>query len=280
MHSTMVDCVEVVKPWQCEKLQPFAKSYVLKRLNSTQHFLLSFICTAKSHLKVHPTGGWSMFHHVSLWVCRPLHQAMPGCPAAEKSPLGGPSGTSLPAELSLVWHQPELLRALTLTHLQRPGPRLPAAGAEGGVQLPWVVEGLGGVAEVGAPQMKQGSQQHHWGGQEEVLGLKCREQKLDVKHDVLQPTDKVMFPLPAPRPDSRTRGWCKGAPSMQRGACINGQSATVVSSSDNLSLPVFSLLSSLAGLMFHSVPESEHRQCFPVRKWHILLLLPQLSVWR
>lgn len=83
---------------------------------------------------------------------------------------------SLPVELSLVWHQPELLRALTLTHLQHQplGRRRRAAGAAGAARLPWVVEGLGGVAEVGAPQMKQGSQ-HHWGGQVEVMGLKCRE---------------------------------------------------------------------------------------------------------
>lgn len=157
-----------------------------------------------------------MFHHVSRWVCRPLHQAVPGFPAAEKSPSGSPSATSLPVELSLVWHQPELLRALTLTHLQRLplGRRRLAVGAVGGARLPWVAEGLGGVAEVGAPQMKQGSQQHHWGGQVEGLGLKHREQELDVKHDLLQPTDKVMFPLPMPRPDSRTSGQCKEAPCM------------------------------------------------------------------
>lgn len=118
-----------------------------------------------------------MFHHVSLCVCRLLHQAVPGFPAAEKSPSGSARATSLPAELSSVWHQPELLRALTLTHLQRRplGRHRLAGGAAGVARLPWAVEGLGGVAEVGAPQMKQGSQQHHWGGQVEVLGLKCRE---------------------------------------------------------------------------------------------------------
>ena len=64
------------------------------------------------------------------------------------------------------------------------------------MQLPWVAEGLGGVAEVGAPRTKQGSQQHHWDDQVEVLVLKCREYELDVKHDLLQPVHKVTFPLP------------------------------------------------------------------------------------
>lgn len=141
-----------------------------------------------------------MFHHVSCWICRPLHQAAPGFPTAEKSPSRSPSATSLPVELSLVWHQPEPLRALTLTHLQcqPPGRRLLAAGAAGGAQLPWVAEGLGGVAEVGAPQTMQGSQQRHWDDQVEVLGLKCRKYELDVKRELLQPVHKVTFPLPRP----------------------------------------------------------------------------------
>lgn len=131
---------------------------------------------------------------------------MPSCARlsqTERSPSGSPSGTSLPAALSSVWHQPGLLRALTLTHLQlQPlGRRRLAAGAAGAARLPWGVEGLVGVAEVGAPQMKQGSQQHHWGGQVEVMGLKCREQKLDSRHGILQPTDKVTLPLPTPWPD-------------------------------------------------------------------------------
>lgn len=253
-RSTMADHVEVMKSWQWEKSQPFANSYVLKSINSTQHFLLSFICTVKPQLKVHPMVSQSMFRHVSLWVCRPLHQAVPGFPTEEKSPLGSPHGTSLPVELSLVWHQPELLRALTLTHLQRqpPGRRRLAAGAAGAARLPWVVEGLGGVVEVGAPQMKQGSQ-HRWGGQVEVLGLKCREQELDMRHNLLQPTDKATFPRPTPRPDSRTSGQGKEAPCvwrMGRGACINGQSATLVSSWETLPLTVFSLLPGWAGVSF------------------------------
>lgn len=127
---------------------------------------------------------------------------MPGLPAVEKSPSGSPSATSLPVELSLVWHQPEPLRAPTLTHLQpQPlGRRLPAVGAAEGAQLPWVAEGLGGVAEVGAPRTKQGSQRRHWDDQVEVLGLKCRERELDVWRGLLQPVHKVTFPLPRPCP--------------------------------------------------------------------------------
>ncbi|KAI1237606.1 hypothetical protein IHE44_0013688, partial [Lamprotornis superbus] len=47
------------------------------------------------------------------------------------------------------YSRPELLRALTLTHLQHwpLGQHQLAAGAAGAARLPWVVEGLGGVAE-------------------------------------------------------------------------------------------------------------------------------------
>lgn len=123
-----------------------------------------------------------------------------GLPIAEKSPSGSLNATSLPVELSLVWHQPELLQALTLTHLQCQllGQHLLAAGVVGVAQLPWVVEGLGAVVEVGAPQMKQGSHQCHWDDQVEVLGLKHREYKLDMKHNLLPPAHKAMFPLPRP----------------------------------------------------------------------------------
>jgi len=142
--------------------------------------------------------SWSVFHHVSRWICRPLRHAVPGFPAAEQSLSGSPSATSLPVELSLVWHQPEPLRALTPTHLQcRPLARcLLAVGAVGAVQLPWVVEGPGGVAEVGAPRTKQGSQQCHWDDQLEETGLKCREYESDMKHDLLQPVHQGQIPAP------------------------------------------------------------------------------------
>lgn len=175
-----------------------------------------------------------MFHRASRWLCRPLHRAAPGFPAAQNSPWGSPSATSLPVELSLVWHQPEPLRALTLTHLQgQPlGQHRPAAGAAGAAQLPWVAEGPGGVAEVGAPRTKQGSRQRRWDDQVEVLGLKCREYELDVKHDLLQPAHEVTFLFPRPWSDCVTSEQRKEAPSrrMGDGGCINGQSATVVSS--------------------------------------------------
>lgn len=176
MHSTIADYVEVVKSWQCEKSQPFANSYVLKGENSTQHFLLSFMWIAKPHLEVHPMVSWSTFDSVFADHYTELCQAFP----RQRRAHGGvpvPSASSLPAELSVVWHQPGLLRALTLTHHQHQPPGLPqlAVGAAGAARCPWAVEGLGGVAEVGAPQMKQGSQQRHWGGQVEALGLKCRE---------------------------------------------------------------------------------------------------------
>lgn len=192
-----------------------------------------------SHLKVHLMVSWSMFHCASRWLCRPLHQAAPGFPAVENSPRGSPSATSLPVELSLVWHQPELLRALTLTHLQRQplGQHWPAAGVAGGVQLPWVAEGPGGVAEVGAPRTKQGSRQRHWDDQVEVLGLKCREYELDRKHN-LQPTQEVTFLLPRLWTECMLSEQRKEAPSrrMGNGGCINDQSATVVSSCETLSL--------------------------------------------
>lgn len=201
--------------------------------------------------------SWSVFHHVSRWISRPLHQAMPGFPAAEKSPLGSPSATSLPVELSLVWHQPEPLRALTLTHLQcQPlGRRLPAVGAVGGVQLPWAAEGLAGVAEVGDPQMKQGSQQHHWDDQVEVLGLKCREYELDVKHNPLQPVHKVTFPLPRPRPECMTSEQFKEARSTQKNGKRWLHQWSTSYSCVLLRAPVtdklaFSLRFSLAGLVF------------------------------
>lgn len=116
----------------------------------------------------------------------------------QNSPPGGRRAPSLPVELSLVWHQPEPLRALTPTRLHRQplGWHRPAAGAVGGAQLPWVAEGLGGVAEGEGPRTKQGSPQPRWDGRVAELGLKCREDKLHVKSHLQQPMRRVTSAIP------------------------------------------------------------------------------------
>lgn len=136
----------------------------------------------------------------------------------QKSPPGGRRAPSLPVELSLVWHQPEPPRAPTPTRLHRQplGWRRPAVGAAGGAQLPWVAEGLGGVAEGEGPRMKQGSPQPRWDGRVAELGLKCREDELHVKSHLQQPARGITSPVPGLQPGGTTSERCQEAPSTQR----------------------------------------------------------------
>lgn len=99
-----------------------------------------------------------MCHHVSLWLCRPLHQAAPGFHAAEKS-ASGESQCHLLTRWTLLSLAPARAAASPDTDpssVPAPWPAPAGSGGGGGGAAPMGGGGTGGGGGGGGPPDEAG----------------------------------------------------------------------------------------------------------------------------